>query len=113
MIPKFKKLKAKADEAVAKHKNDLYATMAAATAGALTMPTTAFADASSMLSDVLSLASKAVILVGGALVVWGGVKFGLAIKDHQGGNAMAEALATMGGGAIIVVAGGYFTTLSL
>jgi hypothetical protein len=66
-----------------------------------------------MLPQILSLASRAVILFGSALLVWGGVKFGLSIKDQQGGNSMSESLAMMGGGAIICVAGGYFASLSL
>lgn len=93
-------------------KADYYAGMATLTYGALMTPGVAFADdSSSFLGKILTLASSAVTLVGGALVVWGGVKFGLAIKDHQGGNAMAEALATVGGGAIIVAAGVYFSKL--
>lgn len=95
-------------------KSDYYAGMAALTYGALMTPGIAHADqASEMLSNMMRLASAAVTLVGGALVVWGGVKFGLAIKDHQGGNAMAESLATIGGGAIIVAAGAYFNTLDI
>lgn len=64
-----------------------------------------------MLDQILSLGSQAVILFGSALVVWGAVRFGLAIKDQQGGGAMAEALATIGGGAIIIAAGAFFTSL--
>lgn len=64
-----------------------------------------------MLTDILALAVNAVKLLGGALIVWGGIRFGLAIKEQQGGNAMAEALATVGGGAIVVAAGAYFGNL--
>lgn len=95
-------------------KADYYAGMATLTYGALMTPGVAHADqAREMLSNIMRLASAAVTLVGGALVVWGGVKFGLAIKDHQGGNAMAESLATIGGGAIIVAAGAYFGSLDI
>lgn len=95
-------------------KADYYAGMATLTYGALMTPGIAFADVSAddMLGRILSLASTAVSLLGGALIVWGGVKFGLAIKDHQGGNSMAESLATVGGGAIIVAAGVYFSNLA-
>lgn len=64
-----------------------------------------------MLTNILGLAVNAVKLLGGALIVWGGVRFGLAIKEQQGGNAMAEALATVGGGAIVMAAGVYFGSL--
>ena len=64
-----------------------------------------------MLTDILALTVNAVKLLGGALIVWGGIRFGLAIKEQQGGNAMAEALATVGGGAIVVAAGAYFGNL--
>ena len=64
-----------------------------------------------MLANILNLAVNAVKLFGGALIVWGGVRFGLAIKEQQGGNAMAEALATAGGGAIVIAAGTYFGSL--
>lgn len=95
-------------------KNDYYAWMATLTYSAVMTPGIAHADqAGEMLSNMMRLASAAVTLVGGALVVWGGVKFGLAIKDHQGGNAMAESLATIGGGAIIVAAGAYFGSLDI
>lgn len=69
-------------------------------------------DVNAMLANILSLAVRATNLVGAALIVWGGVKFGLAIKDQQGGSAMSEALATMGGGAIIIAAGAVFAQLS-
>lgn len=69
------------------------------------------ASANDMLGTIMNLAVSAVSLFGGALVVWGGVKFGLAIKDQQGGNAIAESLATLAGGAIIIAAGQYFGTL--
>lgn len=64
-----------------------------------------------MLSTILGMAVSAVQLFGGGLVVWGGVRFGLAIKDQQGGQAMAEALATVGGGAVVIAAGAYFGTI--
>lgn len=66
-----------------------------------------------MLTNILGLAVNAVKLIGTALVVWGGIRFGLAIKDQQGGNAMAEALATVGGGALVTAAGVYFGTLDV
>ena len=109
---KAKNLMKKLDEKVEQHRNDVYAGMATLTTTALTAPGIAYADGNGeMLGTILSLASKGVSLVGGALIVWGGVKFGLAVKDHQGGNAMAESLATVGGGAIIIAAGAFFTSL--
>lgn len=65
-----------------------------------------------MLSTIMGLAVKAVQLFGGGLIVWGGIRFGLAIKDQQGGQSMAESLATIGGGAIVIAAGAYFSSLS-
>ncbi len=95
-------------------KNDYYAWMATLAFGMLATPGIAYADVSAndLLGRILSLATAAVSLLGGALIVWGGVKFGLAVKDHQGGNAMAESIATIGGGAIIVAAGVYFGNLA-
>ncbi len=93
-------------------KADYYAAMATMTYGLLCTPNIAFAaDANDMLDKILGLASTAVSLLGGALIVWGGVKFGLAVKDHQGGNAMAESVATIGGGAIILAAATYFSSV--
>lgn len=109
-MSKVKGLKEKLDQKIEEHRNDVYAGMATFTTMALTAPGIAYAD-NNMLNDILSMAANGVKLVGGALIVWGGVKFGLAIKDHQGGNAMAEALATCGGGAIIIAAGAFFTSL--
>ena len=90
-----------------------YGTLATATCSLA--PAIAFAadcDNSNMLSTIMGLAVQAVQLFGGGLIVWGGVRFGLAIKDQQGGQAMAESLATIGGGAIVIAAGAFFSSLS-
>jgi hypothetical protein len=78
-------------------------------------PALAFAASDSVkgnssLKKVLNLASSAVEVFGAGLAVWGAVRFGLAIQQQQGGNAIAEALATIGGGIIIIVAGVWFST---
>lgn len=65
-----------------------------------------------MLNTILGLAVSACRLIGAALIVYGGVKFGLAIKDQQGGNAMSEALATIGGGAIVIASGQLFASVT-
>ena len=65
-------------------------------------------SANSILTSVMGLAVQVCALIGAALMVYGGVKFGLAVKDQQGGSAMSEALATIGGGAIVVAAGALF-----
>ena len=64
------------------------------------------------LPQVLSLVTWAVTFLGGFLVVWGAIQLGLAIRQQQGGNAIAEAIATIGGGAVIVAAAAYFGTLN-
>ena len=87
---------------------------AIATYMTLGIPSYAFAatDPNEILPQVMSMITRGVQLLGGALIVWGAVKLGLAIKDQQGGNALSEAIATIAGGAVVVVAGTYFGTLT-
>lgn len=68
-------------------------------------------DANTMLKTFLGYISTAVIIGGVVLIVWGGVRLGLAIKEHQGGSQMSEAVFTLGGGVVITVAGGFFATI--
>jgi len=64
-----------------------------------------------VLRAVMPLIQKGVTFLGGALVIWGAIKLGLAIKDQQGGNALSEAIATIAGGAVVIAAGVFFGQL--
>lgn len=106
-----------AKENVSRIKRELmYGAPAMAAMGLLTCPAAAHADGlkgKELAQKVFDLASNVVILLGGALVVWGGVRFGLALKDQQGGNAMSESIATLGGGVVVIAAGAYFKSLDI
>ena len=79
---------------------------------ALAMPAYAApASPSEVLGQVMPLIQQGVTFLGGALVIWGAVKLGLAIKDQQGGNALSEAIATIAGGAVVIAAGIFFGQL--
>jgi|GEM_PF-887823 hypothetical protein len=69
------------------------------------------ASPTDVLSQVLPLIQQGVTFLGGALIVWGAVKLGLAIKDQQGGNALSDSIATIAGGAIVIAAGVFFGQL--
>lgn len=57
---------------------------------------------------VLNLMQVGVGILGALLIVWGAVKVGLALKEQQGGNAIAEGVGFLLGGAIISAAALYF-----
>lgn len=63
-----------------------------------------------MLAEILALAKDVVFLIGGGLIAWGAVRFGLSLKDRDGGT-MAEAIATVGGGAVVMAAAAFFASL--
>ena len=65
-----------------------------------------------MLGNVVSLFAQATAFGGGAILVWGAVKFGTALKD-QNGPGISDAIWQMAGGAVIMVAGIWFSSLSL
>ena len=65
-----------------------------------------------MLANILTLIKDAVMLLGGALVVWGGVQLGLSLKERDGGQ-MASAFGWIVGGAVVIAAAAYFGQLSL
>jgi hypothetical protein len=104
-----------AKENVSRIKREImYGAPAMAAMGLLACPAAAHADSSKEIAkNIFGLASNVVILFGGALVVWGGVRFGLALKDQQGGNAMSESIATLGGGVVVIAAGAYFKSLDI
>lgn len=60
-----------------------------------------------MLSNIMNLVMDAVRVIGAALIVWGAVQFGLALKDKSGAD-MAGAVGWIVGGAIIIVAAALF-----
>lgn len=87
----------------------------AALATALTLPVPAFAasNATSTFNDVKSLISTGLQVVGGGMVVFGAVTVGMNVSGAAQGNggAIGAGIATMVGGAVIAVAGTYFSTI--
>ena len=65
-----------------------------------------------MLSNFLNLIKDAVKLLGGALIVWGAVQLGLALKERDPGQ-MAAAFGWIVGGAVVLAAAAYFGSLNL
>lgn len=63
------------------------------------------------LSSILTLISNAVRFFGGALLVWGLVGLGLAIKDGQGMNS-DNAWGKIIGGALVIAASFAFTAIT-
>lgn len=59
----------------------------------------------------MNLAGGFVTFLGGFLIVWGAVNLGLAVRQQAGGQAIGEAIATIGGGAIIIAAALFFSQL--
>lgn len=68
---------------------------------------------SEVLSAIMTLANGFVTFLGGFLIVWGAVKLGMAVREQQGGQAIGEAIATIGGGAIIIAAAFFFNRLDI
>lgn len=66
-----------------------------------------------MLNDVMSMLSKGIAFLGGALIVFGLINLGMTIKDGMqgGGGQLAGAIAMIVGGGIIVGAAVYFGSL--
>ncbi len=64
-----------------------------------------------ILNAILDLATGFVTFLGAFLIVWGAIKLGMAVREQQGGQAIGEAIATIGGGAIIVAAAMFFGNL--
>lgn len=63
------------------------------------------------LKSMLDLLKQAVILAGGALMVFGGVTVGSNLKDHNG-PAITGGLLELAGGALIAACGVFFTQLA-
>lgn len=64
-----------------------------------------------ILTSVMGLATGFVTFLGAFLIVWGAVRLGLAVRDQGGGQMIGEAIATIGGGAIITAAALYFGSI--
>lgn len=64
----------------------------------------------STLSSMLDLLKQAVILAGGALIIFGGITVGSNLKDHNG-PAITGGLLEIAGGALIVACGAFFAAL--
>ncbi len=63
------------------------------------------------LTSVLAFISNAVLILGGVLLAWGLVSFGLAVKDGQGMNS-DNAWGKIIGGAVIIGAAAVFKTIA-
>lgn len=63
-----------------------------------------------VLTTIFGWFSKFIIIAGGAYAVWGAIGLAGALKDHNG-PALQAGIWGIVGGAIIIVAGTYFTTL--
>ena len=63
------------------------------------------------LTSVLAFVSNAVLILGGVLLAWGLVSFGLAVKDGQGMNS-DNACGKIIGGAVIIGAAAVFKTIA-
>ena len=88
----------------------------AALATALALPVPALAadgNATSTFNSVKDLISTGLEVVGGGMVVFGAVTVGMNVSGAAQGNggAIGAGIATMVGGAVIAVAGGYFSTI--
>lgn len=64
-----------------------------------------------MLTSIITLVNGAVGFLGAFLIVWGAVNLGLAIREQSGGPQIASAIATIAGGAVIVAASFYFSSI--
>lgn len=66
-----------------------------------------------MLDDIIGKLSGGIAFLGGALVVWGGIRLGTAVKDGAtgGGREIAEAVSMMVAGGIIIACSVYFGML--
>ena len=60
-----------------------------------------------MFDSIMGMLSDAVKVVGMVVAIWGGVQFGLALKEKSGSD-MATATACMVGGIVIIAAAAYF-----
>lgn len=65
-----------------------------------------------MLTDFMGSIEGGVTFLGTAMIVWGAIRFGMAVKDGTtgGGSEIATAISMMVGGAIITTAAVYFGT---
>ncbi|PLS30107.1 permease [Bifidobacterium margollesii] len=62
------------------------------------------------LTSVLNLVSQALVLGGGALIVFGGVSIGTNLKDHNS-PAITGGILQIGGGALIIACAAIFRSL--
>lgn len=66
-----------------------------------------------MLNEFMGMIGGGIAFLGGALIVWGAVRFGLAVRDGAtgGGAEIATSVSMIVGGAVIIAAAAYFGTL--
>lgn len=116
-------LKEKAKEALSHPKRTATQLAVSASVACMTSPALALAankeatesanNASNkeMLTSIIGLVNGAVGFLGAFLIVWGAVNLGLAIREQSGGPQIASAIATIAGGAVIVAASFYFSSI--
>lgn len=83
--------------------------------GQATSPSAAFADsgqAGSMMTSIAGILSNGLVAAGAALVVWGGVNVGLAIKDGSSGNQLHQGILCLIGGVVVGACGIYFKSIN-
>lgn len=114
-------IKEKAKEALSHPKRTAMQLAVSASAAYIASPAAALAageDAATtttsnkaMLTNIITLVKGAVGFLGAFLVVWGAVNLGLAIREQSGGPQIASAIATIAGGAVIIAAAIYFSSI--
>ncbi|MFT3944343.1 MAG: hypothetical protein QM705_11065 [Ancrocorticia sp.] len=63
-----------------------------------------------MIDTVLSLIGRGAIFMGAVLALWGAIQIGLGMNESQG-SQIKSGLAQLAGGAVVVAAGAFFTTI--
>lgn len=98
-----------------------YRVAAAATAAAAPMlaPATAMAakaattEANNILGPLMKLVQQGLLAVGAFMIVWGGVKIGIGLREQQGAAEMHSAMFTIAGGAVVIAAGAFMSAIKL
>ena len=72
----------------------------------------AYADtAGEMMTNIAGILSSGLIVAGAAMIVWGGVNVGMAIKDGASGNQLQQGIMWIVGGVVVAAAGAYFKSI--
>lgn len=71
------------------------------------------ATANEILKDLLDIVQKGLYAVGVFMIVWGGVKIGIGLREQQGAAEMHGAMFTMAGGAVVIAAGAMLSMVKL